>query len=116
MFLCPFEPLVYVIGNFLKIWDPPPRFSKFRICNWELFDFGAYPPPLLGKVPKFSRFHILMASLSNFVPPLLRKGDQSLTLHLRLRVSADARANFHNQLVTSDHAHALLSEAMGTFK
>ena len=28
----------------------------------------------------------------NFVPPLLRKGDQSLTLH-RLRVSTDARAN-----------------------
>ena len=34
----------------------------------------------------------------NFVPPLLRKGDQSLTLHLRLRVSNDARANIWNLL------------------
>ena len=67
MFLCPFEPLIYEIQTFLKIWDPPARFSKFRICNWDFFDFGAYPPPPLGQVPKFSRFHILMASLTILV-------------------------------------------------
>ena len=56
MFLSPFEPLIYEIQTFLKIWDPPPRFSKFRICNWDFFDFGADPPPLWEKFPNFPDF------------------------------------------------------------
>ena len=56
MFLCPFEPLIYEIQTFLKIWDPPPRFSKFRICNSDFFDFGAYPPPFSDKFQNFPDF------------------------------------------------------------
>ena len=38
-------------------------------------------------------------------PPLLRKRDQSLTLHLRLRVSADARAKMNHPNVSLNVPH-----------
>ena len=58
MFLCPFEPLIYEIQTFLKIWYPPPRFSMFRICNSDFFDFGAYPPPPFGKSSQIFPFSL----------------------------------------------------------
>ena len=39
----------------------------------------------------------------NFVPPLFCKVDQSLTIRLHLRVSANARANYVAYMLSSDH-------------
>ena len=36
-----------------------------RICNSDFFDFGANPPPLWDKFPKFTDFFILTPSLSS---------------------------------------------------
>ena len=65
MFLGPFDPPFYELGNFVKILDPPPPILKnFPSETWELCEFFLTPPPLLGIFPKFSRFRVLKASLS----------------------------------------------------
>ena len=43
-------------SDFFENLGPPPRFSKFRICNSDFFDFGAYPPPFLEKFQNFPDF------------------------------------------------------------
>ena len=58
MFLGPFDPLFYELGNFVTILDPPPILKNFPSETWELCEFFL-TPPLLGIFPKFSQFRVL---------------------------------------------------------
>ena len=62
VFLGPFGPPFYELGNFVKILDPPPIPKNFPSETWELCEFFL-TPPLLGIFPKFSHVRVLKASL-----------------------------------------------------
>ena len=67
MFLGPFDPPFYELGNFVKILDPPlfRKISQVKLGNFVNF-FLPPPLPLLGFFPKFYHVQVLKASLMKF--------------------------------------------------
>ena len=49
VFLGPFGPPFYELGNFVKILDPPPILKNFPSETWELCEF--FLTPLNGGFP-----------------------------------------------------------------
>ena len=57
VFLGPFGPPFYELGNFVKILDPPPPILKnFPSETWELCEFFLTPPPCWEFFPSFPGF------------------------------------------------------------
>ena len=52
MFLGPFDPPFYELGNFVKILDPLPIPKKFPSEIWELCEFFLTPIPPFGNFPQ----------------------------------------------------------------
>ena len=63
VFLGPFGPPFYELGNFVKILDPPPLFRKISQVKLGNFVNFFLPPPLLGIFPKFYHVQVLKDSL-----------------------------------------------------
>ena len=63
MFLGPFDPPFYELGNFVKILDPPLFRKSSQVKLGNFVNFFLPPPLLLGNFPKFYHVQVLKASL-----------------------------------------------------